>query len=263
MRYVIGNAWHDENGHATGGQPGDQLQVNIADWKGEVRFTAFYVSQKGWLILRPKTAKLAKKLAKLMSKACNNVNIGYSQSDRYGIINAGIKTKKPVNCDCSSLVRECVQEAAKIDVPDFYTANEVVVLKNTGLFEEPIEYKDHTTLYIGDILVTKIKGHTAIVTEGESRTNPYEEPKLPITSKIVIAENHLDPVKYLTKGEGVKWLQYELCRVGYQFEIDAFGGIDGICGNGTVDCIMEFQQKNGLEVDGICGKKTRKKLKKI
>lgn len=262
MRYVIGNAWCDENGNATGGKPGDQVQAEVDDWKGEVRLQYFYVNKKGWYVLRLKSAKQAKKAAKLMKKACNNANIGYSQSDRYGIIAKGVKTKTPVNCDCSSLVRECIHEATKAEIPDFYTANEVTILMATGLFMPVIEYMDNTTLYVGDVIVTKIKGHTAIVTEGEPRTNPYTEPAENVTSKNIIAENRLNPANYLTKGDGVKWVQYELCRVGFQFEIDTFGGIDGICGNGTADCIMEFQRAKGLEVDGICGKKTRRALKK-
>ena len=62
--------------------------------------------------------------------------------------------------------------------------------------------------------------------------------------------------------EGVQWVQYELCRQGYQSEIDDAGGIDGSCGKATVKCIKDFQEKKGLEVDGICGKNTRRALKK-
>mgnify|MGYP002623898721 CR=1 FL=1 len=262
MTYIIGNAVHDENGKATGGQAGDQLQKDVDDWEGEVKLQMFYKSSKGWNILRLKSAKYAKKIAKLMRKACNNANIGYSQDDRYGVIKNGVKSKIPINCDCSSLVRECLQEATGIEIPDFNTTVEVSVLERTGLFQPMIEYTDDTTLYTGDILVTKTKGHTAIMVEGMPRTNPYKEPTLCVTSKAIIKANHYAPADYLYSGDGVCWVQYELCRVGFQQKIDSAGGIDGICGDETVRCIESFQRSQGLEVDGICGKNTRKALKK-
>jgi len=258
--YILGNAWHDENGHATGGKPGDQIQKDCPDYIGEVRFTKFYKSPKGWYVLRFKKVKYAKKIAKIMRKACDNPHIGYSQSDRYGIIKCGTKTKKDCNSDCSSLVRQCIIEATGKDPGDFYTANEVKALEKTGLFYAPIEYYDNMTLYIGDILVTKTQGHTAIVVEGEARTNPYEVPNMPVTSKDNAEKYRLK--EYSRVGEYVKWVQYELCRVGYQQSIDIHGGIDGMCGAGTVDCIRKFQKAKGLVEDGICGKKTRKALKK-
>ena len=262
MTYTIGNAWCDENGRSTGGKPGDQKQSTTPDRSGEVRLQAFYISSKGWLILRAKSTKHAEKLAKLMIKACNNVNIGYSQSDRYGIIEKGIKSKTPTNCDCSSLIRECVQEATGKKIPDFSTTTEVKVLEESGLFQSAIEYTETTTLYEGDVLVTKTQGHTAIITEGFSRSNPYTEPVLDVTSKAVIKALHLAAADYFYKGEAVLWVQYELCRVGFQAEIDAAGGLDGICGASTVNCIRQFQQIHSLVADGICGRLTRKALKK-
>ena len=257
---VLGNAWHDENGKATGGKPGDQLQTVSPDYKGEVRFTQFYKSPKGWMVLRPLKPKHAKKLVKIMTQACNNPHIGYSQSDRYGIISAGTKTRKDCNCDCSSLVRQCIKEATGTDPGDFHTATEVDALRATGLFYNPMEYDDKMTLYAGDVLVTKIKGHTAIVVEGESRTNPYTVPNMPVTSRANAEKYNLKEYSWL--GDYVRWVQWELCRVGYQQQVDACGGIDGQCGDGTVRCIAKFQATVGLPERGICGKQTRKALKK-
>ena len=258
--YEIGNAVCDEYGRAKGGKPGDQKQKETPDYKGEVRLQKFYASDKGWRILRLKSAKQAMKAARLMIKACNNKHIGYNQDDRYGVIREGIKTLDDVNADCSSLVREVIHEATKKEIPDFHTGNEVEVLEDTGLFMAPIEYSDKTTLYDGDVLVTKTKGHTAIVTSGLSREDPFTEPKKDVTS-IANAEAHLCE-NYVCKGEPVEWVQYELCRVGFQSALDACGGIDGYCGAGTVNCIEQFQRAKGLKVDGICGKNTRKALKK-
>ena len=168
MTYKIGSARSDERGKYLGGKPGDQKQVSVFDDRGEVSVQNFYAHPKGWIILRAKKDTHALKLSERMVVACMNKNIGYSQSDRYGIIKLGTDTKIPCNTDCSSLVRRCVKEATGTDPGDFNTASEASALMRTGLFDQT-EYKNGTKLYTGDILVTKTKGHTVIVTEGESR----------------------------------------------------------------------------------------------
>jgi len=259
MIYYIGNAVHDENGRSRGGKPGDQLQTDIPDYNGEVRIQKFYKSSKGWNILRYKKDQYAIASKNLMILACSNENIGYSQSDRDSIRKYGVDSQFPCNCDCSSLVRQIVGEATGKNIPNFNTENEVEVLQKTGLFQPTITYTSKTTLYDGDIIVTKTKGHTAIITEGMPKTNPFTEPLTNVTSEAIAKKENLK--KYISSGEGVQWVQYELCRVGYQEQIDHCGGLDGSCGKGTVECIKDFQNKKGLEVDGICGKKTRKALK--
>lgn len=57
------------------------------------------------------------------------------------------------------------------------------------------------------------------------------------------------------RGEGVKWVQWQLARHG------ATPDIDGIFGNATRTAVRTFQSKNGLDVDGIVGPATRAKLK--
>jgi len=168
MTYKIGSARSDENRKYSGGAAGDQRQVNVFDDRGEVSVQDFYVHANGWIILRAKKIEHADKLAERMFVACANRHVGYSQSDRYGIIKLGTATKIPCNADCSSLVRRCVKEATGTDPGDFNTANEADILAKTGLFDKS-EYKSGTKLYTGDILVTKTKGHTVIVTAGEKR----------------------------------------------------------------------------------------------
>lgn len=264
MKIMIGNAWCDENGRSTSGKPGDQKQKSTPDlYTGEVRIQEFYENKKGWFILRFKKAKHARKAAKLMKKACNNPCIGYSQSKgesgRESIFRYGVETETPCNCDCSTLVNKVIREATGKDIPVFYTGNEVETLQKTGLFKPTIEYKPGTTLYEGDVIVTKTKGHTAMVVEGMPWSNPFEAPKTNVTSSANAKKQGC--TSYINKGEGVQWVQYELCRHQFQTEIDSCGGIDGICGDGTVDCIKRFQFAEKLEVDGICGKNTRERLK--
>lgn len=57
-----------------------------------------------------------------------------------------------------------------------------------------------------------------------------------------------------SKGESVKWVQWELVRHGFKV------GIDGIYGNETKTAVMAFQKANNLTVDGIVGQATIKQL---
>lgn len=172
MALIIGSARHDENGKYSGGKNGDQDGT-------EVSTQTYYVHSKGWYVIRPLSAEHADKLALAMKEACDNNNIGYDQYDRnlikyvkqYGSI-----AKIAVKCDtdCSDLVRACVYQATGVDTGDFYTATEPSALAKTGLFNAKEEVTPSTVLFNGDILVTKTKGHTAIVVSGRPR---YQESK--------------------------------------------------------------------------------------
>ncbi|MCI8361539.1 MAG: N-acetylmuramoyl-L-alanine amidase [Clostridiales bacterium] len=61
-----------------------------------------------------------------------------------------------------------------------------------------------------------------------------------------------------SKGDGVRWVQWMLRQAGYDIGPT---GIDGDCGKNTVNAITRFQRDHGLAADGICGLKTRAKLK--
>lgn len=170
---VIGSARIDEAGKFSGGARGDQKQTASPDFKGEVSRQQFYIHKKGWVLLRPRDPIHAQAIAQAMAVACDNPNIGYSQSDRYSILSAGTCTSKAVNCDCSSLVRQCIKEGTGKDPGDFTTANEATKLLAMGLFDR-IEYIDGMMLYAGDVLVTKTKGHTVIVIDGDDKKTPEE-----------------------------------------------------------------------------------------
>lgn len=171
-KILIGSARIDENGNIAGGAAGDQKQATVPDHKGEVSICEFYVHNKGWYIFRPVSIDLANTLADLMIRACNNVNIGYNQNNRSALYNDGIDSTVPTECDCSSLVCECLREATGVYVSDFTTSSEPGALSNIGLFYRAA-YKDGVKLYAGDILVTKTKGHTAIVVKGDVCNRGY------------------------------------------------------------------------------------------
>ena len=169
MDVIIGSARIGENGGITGGKPGDQKQKSTNDTVGEVSMQPFYNHKKGWYIIRPINHVHAYKIAEAMVTACANPMIGYNQNDRLGVVKYGTASRTYTNADCSSLVRQCVKEATGRDPGNFNTSGEAAALDKTGLFEKKRAYGPGVILYTGDILVTKTKGHTAIVVKGEDR----------------------------------------------------------------------------------------------
>lgn len=161
MAVVIGSARGNEYGGANNGLPGDQKQIEQPDYKGEVSLEPFYVHKLGWVVIRPRSAKIAITLASKMLQACNNKNIGYDQNRRHQIWQYGTGSTTKCSCDCSSLVRQCILEAG-IQVENFTTFNEKAKIAATGQFD-CYPYEANLRLQTGDILVTKTKGHTAIV----------------------------------------------------------------------------------------------------
>lgn len=171
MSIKVGSARIDENGKLTGGKAGDQTG-------NEVSTQDYYMHSKGWYLLRPKDISVANTIAKAMQSACDNDNIGYCQGHRTNVITqlqkygsmAAISEK--TEADCSSLVRGCCIEAG-FDPGNFNTTNEASCLENTGKFEKRIAVTVSTTLYNGDVLVTKTKGHTVIVVSGNPRGESF------------------------------------------------------------------------------------------
>ena len=186
MGVMIGSARIDERGLTKGGAAGDQKQKAAPDYKGEVSQQPFYLHKKGWVVIRARDAEHARNLANRMITACDNPNIGYDQYQRDGVVKYGVESKARTECDCSSLVRECVKEATGIDPGNFTTANEREVLAKTGLFEKAFAYAAGTPLYTGDILVTAAQGHTVIVTSGLARVDAEEKKAADAVAREVI-----------------------------------------------------------------------------
>lgn len=177
----IGNAVGDEHGNASGGEAGNQTGK-------ELRTQPWYLNKKGWIVLRPKDSAVASKLAYDMKAACNNAHIGYDQKQRNTLFDAASKVDYDCSkvttsceCDCSSLVRVCLWYAG-IKVKNFNTASEVDVLMKTGKFEKLTDAKyteKSAYLKTGDILITAVKGHTAIVLNDGDKAehDPAPEPE--------------------------------------------------------------------------------------
>ncbi len=77
-------------------------------------------------------------------------------------------------------------------------------------------------------------------------TNPYPEPAKTIRKTVPC-----------TKGNEVKWIQWELMEAELLSEAD----IDGAFGTKTKEAVKDFQKKHGLQVDGAVGPATRYAMK--
>lgn len=86
-------------------------------------------------------------------------------------------------------------------------------------------------------------------------TNPYTEPTYLVTSVAQAKKKGIS--NYLSKGDGVKWIQWELVEAGLLPESE----IDGICGTKTVNAIIAYQKSCKITADGLAGATTRKYLK--
>ena len=188
MTVYVGNAVCDENGKARGGQPGDQTGR-------ELRIQPWYLNKKGWRVFRAKDSEVAKKIAQDMRWACENMAIGYNQSNRNTLYSAAKpfdfdcqKVEIKCECDCSSLVRVCILYAG-ISINDFNTSSEPTRLLATGAFDEMVgeKYTDSPDyLREGDVLCTAVKGHTCVCLndgpkahEDDPRPEPEPTPEPP------------------------------------------------------------------------------------
>lgn len=188
----IAHAVGDEHGKASGGEAGNQNGR-------ELRTQPWYLNPKGWVVLRPKDPEVAEKIAYDAKAAANNMHIGYDQKERNTLYACAekvgfdcAKVTTDCECDCSALVRVCVTYAG-IKVGHFNTASEVNTLMKTGKFEKLTDekYTEHGDyLKVGDILVTKVKGHTAVVISDGAKANetvvPDPEPEDPSVPYVLV-----------------------------------------------------------------------------
>ena len=99
-------------------------------------------------------------------------------------------------------------------------------------------------------LIKTIESYKLWSWDAEAMGQPVELPKT--------GNPYVEPTKNVrknSKGNDVRWLQYELNRHGYKLIVD------GVAGNLTIGAVLDFQRKHPpLAVDGICGEKTRAAL---
>lgn len=249
---MIAHASIDENRGIKNGLAGDQTEK-------EVCIRAWY--NKPWgCVIRFNDENMAEKVARFMTAAAANNNIGYDQNQRNTVLTEArkhnydaSKITTPCEADCSSLVSVAcmyagVPESALTLHGNCATTRTLKnILKSTGevsVFTTPLYTSNPDRLKRGDILL-KEGSHTAVVvTSG----NPYRLTKIAM---------HIG-----CKGESVKWLQWQLNSFGYKLDIDGdFGPL-------TKSAVIEYQKThldvngNKLVVDGIAGSKTLGALKR-
>ena len=256
MAFKLGSARIDENGKAHGGAAGDQTGKEIST-------QSWYAHSKGWVLLRAKSAEARERIARCMQAACDNKHIGYDQYQRDTLYNESkqygfdvSKVTKDVECDCSALVRVCVNYAG-VSVGSFRTTNQASVLMATGAFEkftDDTHCKKSANLLRGDILVTRTQGHTVVVLSDGSNAakeragDPGTDAK-PASGDLVNG----------SVGAEVTSMQKALAALGY--DLGPYG-IDGDFGEDTDAALREFQKKAGLDQTGIYDEKTREVLTK-
>ena len=244
MTVKIGSARIDENGQAHGGAAGDQngKEVSTQSW---------YASSKGWVLLRAKDGKTREKIARCMQAACDNSRIGYDQYTRDTLYNEArqygfdvSKVTKEVETDCSALVRVCVNYAG-IPVNDFCTANEAGTLMATGAFDkytDDAHCKQSHNLLRGDILVTRVQGHTVVVlSDGINAAKErarYPDTEIKLGSRILVNGS---------VGADVTEMQKALASLGHNL---GRYGFDGDFGDDTEAALRAFQAKVGVKQTG-------------
>lgn len=170
MSVVIGSARCNEFGGISGGKPGDQTghECERQEW---------YNHELGWIVARAKSAEAREKIARNMEAICDNPYIGYDQPRNQTLYKIGkqygydaSKVETPCDTDCARSGRFCILYAG-IDVADFYTVTAIKAMKETGqfdIFEDANHTETDVNLLRGDIIVTRSKGHLAVVlSDGE------------------------------------------------------------------------------------------------
>ena len=270
MAVIIGHASLDERGKANSGQAGDQTGKELCtrNWYN-----------RGWtVLLRAKDPAVAERMATACEAGCANPRIGYDQYQRNTLRTQARAvgwdlSKITTNCetDCSAFMSVCA-EAAGIDMDDTYTSGNAPVTWNmrqlfvgTGAFTALTDSKYLTSdkyLRRGDILVYE-KGHTVMALSNGSMagTSSSSATQTTPTTNTATAkgecEVNLNVLRKGSKGNDVKALQILLIGNGYSC---GSYGADGDFGSATYSAVTKFQKAKGLEVDGIVGANTWKKI---
>lgn len=98
-----------------------------------------------------------------------------------------------------------------------------------------------------------------MVSVWSKQKNPYTEPT---TNVCMVSTAKSKNIKnYINKGEGVKWVQFELNEAGCKGKDGKPLDVDGKFGANCYHALVTFQSSCKITADGICGATTRKYLK--
>lgn len=153
------------------------------------------------------------------------------------------------------------QHTVIVDAFRSYSSARQCILNYYELLNSPL-YKKVTATASPKIQMLQIKAVGYMTSSTEVNTVLKLIDKYNLTkydyqdaSQICIYEEPKVVKKLGSKGDGVFWIQWMLCKAGYEVEKD------GIFGKQTNDAVLAFQTDKILEPDGIVGKNTREALK--
>lgn len=136
-------------------------------------------------------------------------------------------------------IRETASTSADV-VAQLQNGATVTVLSQSGDWYK-VQFTLNGVKYTGYAHSDYIK----ITSTAAKETCPYTEPE--------------STVKQGSSGEGVKWVQWYLYKLGY---LSSESDVDGAFGSGTLAAVKSFQSDAGITVDGLVGSGTRTALKK-
>lgn len=148
--------------------------------------------------------------------------------------------------DHSAMFNRMKRYANLRGVTDYMVACKNVEKDGYATAEDPVTHKPN----YANTLIKTIQNHHLYNWDREAlgqeiieqkTGNPYAEP----------TKN----IRLNSRGNDVRWLQYELNRKKYKLIVD------GIAGPKTIEALTDFQIHNDLKPDGICGPLTRAALK--
>lgn len=252
MSIKIAHAASDERGKYYGGKAGDQTgtEVYIRTWYN-----------RPWnVILRAKDDAMREKIAIAMERLCANDKIGYDQNQRntalaearkVGYDPAKIRTACETDCSAAVVIACCyagIPESALYSGGNSaYTGNLRKKLLATGNFTAYTTSKyvaSDKDLLRGDILLYE-GHHVAVALENGANVKTV----LPVPTRTL---------KINCIGNDVRWLQTGLNTI-----MKSGLTVDGDYGTKTFQAVKLFQDRYGLEVDGIFGSASRAAMIKL
>jgi peptidoglycan hydrolase-like protein with peptidoglycan-binding domain len=108
----------------------------------------------------------------------------------------------------------------------------------------------------GNIYSSRIVATVVLFWEKGVKTEPVKNE--PPAAKNEVKCPYMEPTRLIKRGSigaGSKWVQWQLNRHGSSLDVD------GDFGKLSVNALIAFQKKKGLDADGICGPATRAALK--
>lgn len=201
----------------------------------------------------------------------NSLSRSYPKIFTHTYINKAKKFVGRVCCDCSGLISWYTskvlgsaqlysQAYARLPISQWQKFAVGTILWKSG----------HVGVYIGDGKVAEAKGidYGTVISNINSQKWVYGltfswinyNITTPVASNTITYKGknpYTQPtvsIKKGSKGDGAKWVQWELVEAGYSI------AIDGDFGAKSVEALKKFQTSAKLTADGVCGPATRKAL---